>query len=135
MTDKEKKEKDGYIEVHLKKRILWWNGKELCNVRKISGTLKTLHLEIMDGQGYVVTPFVFPDKYGCDSTEGLIFPIKEFVEWIEDIKTKQALLPKEKKENILDTFMEEYKDFCHSEDKMNWIPKKLRNLIKKGDII
>ena len=82
------------IEVHLKRRILWWNGEKLCNIRKISSSLKTLHLEVIDGQGYVVAPFTLPDKYGCDSTEGLIFPIKESVEWIETIKARQALLPR-----------------------------------------
>ena len=126
-------EKDDLIEVHLKRRILWWNGEKLCSVRKISGSIKRVHLEVIGGQGYVVAPFTYPDKYGCDSTEGLIFPIKESIEWVEDIKAKQALLPKEKKEDMLDTFIEEYKDFCRSEDKINWIPKKIRNLFQKTD--
>ena len=67
-----------YIEVHLKRCIHWWNGEKLCTIKKVSGTLKTLHLEVIDGQGYVVAPFTFPDEYGKDSSEGLIFPIKEF---------------------------------------------------------
>lgn len=123
-------EKDDLIEVHLKRRILWWNGEKSCIVRKFSGRLKTIHLEIIDSQGYVVAPFTY---YGCDSSEGLLFPIKESIEWIEDIKAKQTLLPKEKKEDVLDAFMEEYKDFCRSEDKMNWIPKKIKNLFQKTD--
>lgn len=125
-------EKDDLIEVHLKRRILWWDGEKLCNVKKMSG-LKALHLEVIDGQGYVVAPFIYPDKYGCDSKEGLAFPIKEFAEWIEATKAAQALLPREKKENLLDEFIEDYKDFCHSEDKINWVPKKIRELFKKTD--
>ena len=118
------------IEVHLKRRILWWNGEKICIVRKIGGSLKTLHLEVIDGQGYVIAPFTYPDKYGCDTKEGLIFPIKESVEWIEDIKIKQALLPREKKEDLLEDFIEDYRDFCRSDDKINWIPKKIRQYVK-----
>ena len=123
-------EKDDLIEVHLKRRISWWDGEKLCIVRKFSGSLKMLHLEVVDGQGYVVAPFTYPDKYGCDSKEGLIFPIKESAEWVENIKARQVLLPREEKEDILNDFIEDYKDFCRSEDKANWIPKKLRDIFK-----
>ena len=121
------------IEVHLKRRILWWDGEKLQNIRKIGASLKQIHLETYENQAYVVVPFSFPDKYGCDSKEGMVFPIKESVEFVAVIKARQALLPREKKEEVLNDFMEEYKDFCHSEDKSHWIPKKLRELIKKKE--
>ena len=87
MKDKE------MITVHLKRKILWWDGVKPHVVKQFSVALKTLHLEIIDGQGYVVAPFQVPDKYGCPSSEGLLFPIKESVEFVEEFKAQQALLP------------------------------------------
>ena len=126
--------KSEQIEVHLKRKILWWNGEKLQNIRKICAGLKTIHLEIYDDQAYVIVPFSIPDKYGCDSKEGMAFPIKESVEFVATIKARQALLPRDEKKELLDTFIEEYNDFCRSEDKLHWIPKKLRELMgsKKG---
>ena len=123
--------KEGHIEVHLKRKIVWWDGEKLCNVRKFTGTLKTLHLEVVEGQGYVIAPFTVPDKYGRDSTEGLAFPIKESIEWIEEVKTRQAMLPKEAREEVINEFIEDYNDFCRSEDKEHWVPKKIREWLKK----
>lgn len=119
------------ITVHLKRKILWWSGEKLCIVRQFSGTLETLHLEVIDGQGYVVAPFQVPDKYGCYSSEGLLFPIKESVEFVETIKVRQALLPQTPKQELLDRFLEDYNDFCRSEDKLHWVPNRIRELFKK----
>ena len=123
-------EEKKYYDVHLKRKIYWWNGEKLCNVRKVSGTLSTLHLEVVNGQSYVVSPFTFPDKYGCDSVEGLIFPIKESVEWVNEFKVKQNALPKTKKEKDLDKFLDVYRDYCRSDDEKSWVLKLLRWIFK-----
>lgn len=111
------------IDVHLKRKVHWWNGEKLCNVRKISSTLNTLHLEIIDDQGYVVVSYDRADQH----SKGLIFPIKESVEWVAMIRARQRQLP----QNAIEAFMEEYNDYCQSDDKEHWVPKRLSDMFKK----